>query len=184
MSMMEKKPSTAAKLWKKFTEGAGIMMSCVIVGTGLKLGANIADILTEKFEDRFGQDNRDNDPITAIASAAGLTEEEDINDDDDLDDEDEDPDDEEELLEAEGISDSKEVEEEIAVTFPARDSKGRFVKRTMTVAEPEPAPAEEVIPETSEAEEPTKEKKQVEATEESAEDAEDQVQEQEEETQQ
>ena len=176
--MMErKKPSTAAKLWEKFTEGAAFMMSCVIVGTGLKLGANIADILTEKFEDRFGQDNRDDDPITAIASSAGLTEEDII--DDDLDNEDEDPDDEEELQEADGVSDSKEVEEEIAVTFPARDSKGRFVKRTMTVAEPEPAPAEEIVPEALKAEEPAEEEEQVEATEEPAED-----QEQEEETQQ
>ncbi len=176
--MMEKKkkPSTAAKLWEKFVEGVCFMTSCVIVGTGLKLGANIADILTEKIEDRFGKDNRDNDPITAIASAAGLTEE-DI-DDDDLDDEDDDNDDEEELPEADGVSDSKEVEEEIAVVFPARDSKGRFVKRTMTVAEPEPAAVEEVVPE---AEEPAKEGEQAESTEESAKD---QVQEQEEETQQ
>lgn len=174
----KKKPSTVAKLWKKVTEGMVFMASCVIVGTGLKLGANIADILTEKIEDRFGKNDRDNDPIVAIASAAGLTEE-DIDDDDNLDDDEElDYDEDENLPEADGVSDSKEVEEEIAVVFPARDSKGRFVKRTMTVAEPEPAPAEEIVPEV---EEPAKEKEQVEVV---AEPTEDQVQEQEEETQQ
>ena len=167
--MEKKKPSAATKLWEKVTEGAAFMMSCIIVGTGLKLGANIADIMTEKFEDRFGQDNRDNDPITAIASAAGLTEEDiDDDDDDDLDDDDEDlPE-----PEADGVSNSKEVEKEISVVFPVRDSKGRFVKRTMTVTEPEPAPAEEIVPEV---EEHAKEEEQVEA----AESAEDQVQEEE-----
>ena len=166
--MEKKKPSAATKLWEKVTEGAAFMMSCVIVGTGLKLGANIADILTEKFEDRFCQDNRDNDPITAIASAAGITEE-------DIDDEDIDDDDDEDLPEpeADGVSDSKEVEKEISVVFPVRDSKGRFVKRTMTVTEPEPAPAEEIVPEV---EEHAKEEEQVEAASESEED---QVQEEE-----
>ena len=137
--------STLRRLFDKFVEGVGTCLSCVAVGTaigfGIKAGCNLADAAAEALDDYL-------DPIDL--------------DDDDLD-EDEDDDegkvpyphlkdniflrsvkeeqeDDENLPEADGVTPAAEVEKMVAVTFPARDSKGRFVKKTIV---PAPESAEE-----------------------------------------
>ena len=143
--------STLRRLFDKFVEGVGTCLSCVAVGTaigfGIKAGCNLADAAAETLDDYL-------DPIDL--------------DDDDLD-EDEDDDegkvryphlkdniflrtveeqeDDENVPEADGVTPAAEVEKMVAVTFPARDSKGRFVKKTIVPAPEsaeEPAESEEV----------------------------------------
>ena len=161
--------STLRRLFDKFVEGVGTCLSCVAVGTaigfGIKAGCNLADAAAEALDDYL-------DPIDL--------------DDDDLD-EDEDDDegnvryphlkdniflrsvkeeqeDDENLPEADGVTPAAEVEKMVAVTFPARDSKGRFVKKTIVPA-PESAEEAEEPAESKEADQEAEASTQPEQTE-------------------
>lgn len=150
-----RKKSPLKRLFDKFVEGVGACVTCVVVGTaigfGIKAGCHLADAAAEAADDYLdpidlddedlGED--DDDDIEGpyphlkdnifLRSVAGKTETEDDSGED------------ENLPEADGVTPAEEVEKMVSVTFPARDSKGRFVKKTIV-----PAPDES----TEEAEEP------------------------------
>ena len=158
----KKSKSTLRQLFDKFVEGVGTCLSCVVVGTaigfGIKAGCNLANAAAEAIDDYL-------DPIDL--------DEDDLDDDEDDDEgkvryphlkdniflravtgniEKDDSEDDENLPEADGITPAEEVEKMVSVTVPARDSKGRFVKKT-------------VVPDTEPTEEPTKEESVAEVTE-------------------
>ena len=181
----KKSKSTLRRLFDKFVEGVGTCLSCVVVGTaigfGIKAGCNLANAAAEAIDDYL-------DPIDL--------DEDDLDDDEDDDEgkvryphlkdniflravtgniEKDDSEDDENLPEADGVTPAAEVaaevEKMIEVTFPARDSKGRFVKKTIVPAPEsveeaeEPAEAEETstqaeAPATEETGEPTAEENQ------------------------
>ena len=175
------KKSTLRRLFDKFVEGVGTCLSCAVVGAaigfGIKAGCNLADAAAEALDDYLDPIDLDDDDLDEdedddevkvryphlkdnifLRSVDGKIEKEEQEDD-------------ENLPEADGVTPAAEVEKMVAVTFPARDSKGRFVKKTIVPA-PESAeeadqeaeastqPEQTEVPATEETDEPTAEENQ------------------------
>ena len=164
MYHQNQKKSTLRRLFDKFVEGVGACVTCVAVGTaigfGIKAGCNLADAAAEALDDYLDpidldddlDDDEDDDEVKVRypqfenlkekltempLEKAGLISKE--TEDDSGDDEN--------IPEADGVTPAEEVEKMVTVTFPARDSKGRFVKKTIVPAPEsaeEPAESEEV----------------------------------------
>ena len=175
MYQNQKKP-TLRRLFDKFVEGVGTCLSCAVVGAaigfGIKAGCNLADAAAEALDDYLDPIDLDDDD---------LDEDEDEDDDEvkvryphlkdniflrsvDGKIEKEEQEDDENLPEADGVTPAAEVEKMVAVTFPARDSKGRFVKKTIVPA-PESAEEAEEPAESEEADQEAEASTQPEQTE-------------------
>ena len=150
-----RKKSPLKRLFDKFVEGVGACVTCVVVGTaigfGIKAGCHLADAAAEAADDfidpiDLDEDDLDEDEDDETAGEAPqvknlllkvVTKEET-----------EDSCDDENIPEADGVTPAEEVEKMVSVTFPVRDSRGRFMKKTVV---PDTEPIEEPVAEVTEA---------------------------------
>lgn len=154
--------STLRRLFDKFVEGVGTCLSCVAVGTaigfGIKAGCNLADAAAEAINDYLDPIDLDDDDLDEdedddegkvpyphlkdnifLRSVTDRIKNEETEDDSG---------DDENLPEADGVTPAEEVEKMVSVTFPVRDSRGRFMKKTVV---PDTEPTEEPVAEVTEA---------------------------------